>query len=177
VNYFDNGLGITADSLRFYRHHRHELAAIVAAEGSVPGLSDHHPHCLELRDDHGNRTFLSGLTAGNPAKAHAPRWKSSSTLACTSLTRTTGHAPPGRHSAAPGMAARSVASAAALRTLVTNRTAPGAKPMTAAVTARPHILAVHPACQRRFGGRTDTACSRAGTTSSSTNPLAADYDD
>jgi hypothetical protein len=64
MNYFDNGLGVTADSLAYYRDHRHELGLIIAAEVSFPGLSDHYPYCFELRDDRGNRMFLSGLTAG-----------------------------------------------------------------------------------------------------------------
>jgi hypothetical protein len=66
VNYFDNGLSNHADSLAYYRDHRHELSTIVAAEVSFPGLSDHYPYCLELRDDQGNRMFLSGLAAGYP---------------------------------------------------------------------------------------------------------------
>jgi hypothetical protein len=64
MNFFDNGLGITADSLAFFREHRHQLGSVVAAEVSFPGLSDHYPYCFELRDDRGNRMFLSGLTAG-----------------------------------------------------------------------------------------------------------------
>jgi hypothetical protein len=64
MNYFDNGLGIAADSIAYYRDHRHELGTILVAEVSFPGLSDHHPYCFELRDDCGNRIFLSGLTAG-----------------------------------------------------------------------------------------------------------------
>jgi hypothetical protein len=64
MNYFDNGLGITADSISYYRDHRHELGTILVAEVAFPGLSDHYPYCFELRDDLGNRLFLSGLTAG-----------------------------------------------------------------------------------------------------------------
>jgi hypothetical protein len=64
MNYFDNGLGNTADSIAYYRDHRHELGTILAAEVSFPGLSGHYPYCFELRDDRGNRLFLSGLTAG-----------------------------------------------------------------------------------------------------------------
>jgi hypothetical protein len=64
MNYFDNGLGISADSIAYYRDHRHELGTIVAAQISFPGMSDHYPYCLELRDDRGNRMFLSGLTTG-----------------------------------------------------------------------------------------------------------------
>jgi hypothetical protein len=69
VNYFDNGLGDAADSLAYYRNHRHELGAIVAAEVAFPGLSEHYPYCLELRDDRGNRMYLSGLTAGYAGEA------------------------------------------------------------------------------------------------------------
>lgn len=64
MNYFDDGLGITADSIDYYRDHRHELGTILVAEVAFPGLSDHYPYCFELRDDRGNRMFLSGLTAG-----------------------------------------------------------------------------------------------------------------
>lgn len=64
MNYFDNGLGVTADSVAYYRDHRHELSTIIAAEVAFPGLSDRYPYCFELRDDTGNRMFLSGLTAG-----------------------------------------------------------------------------------------------------------------
>jgi hypothetical protein len=64
MNYFDNGLGITADSIAYYRDHRHELGMIIVAEVSFPGMSDHYPYCFELRDDRGNRMFLSGLTTG-----------------------------------------------------------------------------------------------------------------
>lgn len=69
MNYFDNGLGNTTDSLRFFRDHREQLATIIAAEVSFPGLSEHYPYCLELRDEHGNRMFLSGLAAGYPGDA------------------------------------------------------------------------------------------------------------
>jgi|SRR5579885_695465 len=60
----DNGMGITADSLAYYHEHRDQLGTVIAAEVSFPGLSDHYPYCFELRDDRGNRMFLSGLTAG-----------------------------------------------------------------------------------------------------------------
>lgn len=69
MNYFDNGLSITADSIAYYRDHRHDLGAIMAAEVSFPGMSDHYPYCLELRDDRGNRMFLSGLAAGYAGEA------------------------------------------------------------------------------------------------------------
>jgi hypothetical protein len=69
MNYFDNGLSITADSIAYYRDHRHDLGTIIAAEISFPGISDHYPYCLELRDDRGNRMFLSGLTAGYAGEA------------------------------------------------------------------------------------------------------------
>jgi hypothetical protein len=68
MNLFDNGLGITADSIAYYRDHRHELGTILTAEVAFPGLSDHYPYCFELRDDRGNRMFLSGLTAGYPGE-------------------------------------------------------------------------------------------------------------
>jgi hypothetical protein len=68
MNYVDNGLGVTADSIAYYREHRHELGTILAAEVAFPGLSDHYPYCFELRDDAGNRMFLSGLTAGYPGE-------------------------------------------------------------------------------------------------------------
>jgi hypothetical protein len=68
MNYFDNGLGVTADSLNYYRDHRHLLGTIIAAEISFPGLSDHYPYCFELRDDQGNRMFLSGFAAGYPGE-------------------------------------------------------------------------------------------------------------
>jgi hypothetical protein len=64
MNYFDNGLGNTAHSLAYYRDRRHELGTILVAEVAFPGLSDHYPYCFELRDDRGNRLFLSGVTAG-----------------------------------------------------------------------------------------------------------------
>jgi hypothetical protein len=69
VNYFDNGAGDVADSLSYYRDHRHELGMIISAEVVFPGLSDHYPYCFELRDDLGNRMFLSGLAAGYPGDA------------------------------------------------------------------------------------------------------------
>jgi hypothetical protein len=69
MNYFDDGLGVTADSLNYYRDHRHLLGTIIAAEVSFPGLSDHYPYCFELRDDQGNRMFLSGFAAGYPGEA------------------------------------------------------------------------------------------------------------
>jgi hypothetical protein len=64
VNYYDNGLGITADSLAYYREHRQKLGAFVAAEARFPGLHNRYPYCLELRDDRGNRILLSGFGAG-----------------------------------------------------------------------------------------------------------------
>jgi hypothetical protein len=64
MNYFDDGRSNTADSLTYYRDHRHNLGTIVTAEVAFPGLSEHYPYCFELRDDRGNRMFLSGLTAG-----------------------------------------------------------------------------------------------------------------
>ncbi|HVV77959.1 MAG TPA: hypothetical protein VHC43_18230 [Mycobacteriales bacterium] len=69
MNYFDNAQGNLADSLAYYRDHRHELGTIIAAEVTFPGLSDHYPYCFELRDDQGNRMFLSGLAAGYPGEA------------------------------------------------------------------------------------------------------------
>lgn len=69
MNYFDNGLGVTADSIAYYRDHRHELGTILSAEVTFPGISDHYPFCFELRDDRGNRMFLSGLAAGYPGDA------------------------------------------------------------------------------------------------------------
>lgn len=69
MNYFDNGLGLPAESIAYYRDHRHQLGTIIAAEVAFPGLSDHYPYCFELRDDLGNRMFLSGLTAGYPGDA------------------------------------------------------------------------------------------------------------
>lgn len=68
MNYFDDGLGVTADSIAYYREHRHRLGAVVAAEVSFPGLSGHYPFCFELRDARGNRMFLSGLAAGYPGE-------------------------------------------------------------------------------------------------------------
>jgi hypothetical protein len=68
MNYFDNGLGKTGDSLAYYREHRHELGTILTAEVAFPGISEHYPYCLELRDDRGNRMFLSGVTAGYPGE-------------------------------------------------------------------------------------------------------------
>jgi hypothetical protein len=64
MNYFDNGRGNAADPLNYYRDHRYELGTIITAEVSFPGLSYDYPYCLELRDDQGNRLFLSGLAAG-----------------------------------------------------------------------------------------------------------------
>jgi hypothetical protein len=69
MNYFDGGQGDPAASIAYYREHRHELGTIIAAEVSFPGLSDHYPYCLELRDDRGNRLFLSGVTAGYAGEA------------------------------------------------------------------------------------------------------------
>jgi hypothetical protein len=68
VNFFDNGLGVTADSISYYRDNRFQLGTIIAAEVVFPGLADHYPYCFELRDDRGNRMFLSGLTAGYPGE-------------------------------------------------------------------------------------------------------------
>jgi hypothetical protein len=69
MNYFDSGSGNTSDSISYYRDHRHQLGEIVAAEVVFPGLSEHYPYCFELRDDQGNRMFLSGLAAGYPGDA------------------------------------------------------------------------------------------------------------
>jgi hypothetical protein len=68
VNYFDNGLGITADSINYYRDNRHQLGTIITADVAFPDVADHYPYCFELRDDRGNRMFLSGLTAGYPGE-------------------------------------------------------------------------------------------------------------
>jgi hypothetical protein len=67
--YFDNGLGVPADSLAYFRDHRHELGPIMVADIAFPGLSAHYPYCFELKDDRGNRMFLSGLTAGYAGEA------------------------------------------------------------------------------------------------------------
>jgi hypothetical protein len=69
MNYFDSGSGDIAESLAYYRDHRHELGPIMSAEVVFPGLSEHYPYCCELRDDQGNRMFLSGLAAGYPGDA------------------------------------------------------------------------------------------------------------
>ena len=61
MNYFDNGLGITADSIDYYRDHRHELGTILVAEVAFPGLSDHYPYCFELRDDRGPIHLLDAV--------------------------------------------------------------------------------------------------------------------
>jgi hypothetical protein len=68
VKFFDNGLGITADSIAHYRDHRHELGTVIAADVSFPGRSEHYPYCFGLRDDRGNRMFLSGFAAGYPGE-------------------------------------------------------------------------------------------------------------
>lgn len=64
TDYFDAGAGSTDDSLAYYDSHRAALGMIVVAEVSSPALADHYPYCLQLRDEHGNRMFLSGATAG-----------------------------------------------------------------------------------------------------------------
>jgi hypothetical protein len=69
MNFFDDGQSTAAQSIAYYRDHRHELGTIVAAEVSFPDLSDHYPYCLELRDDRGNRMFLSGVTSGYAGEA------------------------------------------------------------------------------------------------------------
>jgi hypothetical protein len=75
MNYFDNGLGITADSIAYYRDHRHELGTVIVAEVSFPGMSNHYPYCFELRDDRGNRMFSPVLPPATPAKGLAARWR------------------------------------------------------------------------------------------------------
>jgi hypothetical protein len=69
MNLFDDGQGDIQASIAYFRDHRDELGCIIAAEISAPGLSDHYPYCLELRDDRGNRLFLSGPSAGYPGDA------------------------------------------------------------------------------------------------------------
>jgi hypothetical protein len=69
MDYFDDGTASAEQSLAYFREHRHELGAIVAAAVSFPGLSEHYPYCLELWDDQGNQMFLSGLCSGYPGES------------------------------------------------------------------------------------------------------------
>jgi hypothetical protein len=60
----DDGFGVSADSVGYYREHRHELGCIVQAAVTFPGLGDDDPYTMVLRDDRGARMLLSGCTAG-----------------------------------------------------------------------------------------------------------------
>lgn len=62
--YFDNGSGVTADSLEYYRDNRHRLGQVVEARVHFPGTGGPYPYCMELADDVGNHMWLSGVTAG-----------------------------------------------------------------------------------------------------------------
>lgn len=61
----DEGNGITRDSVRFFRDHRHELGEITSAELRFPGFGDpFDPYLMVLRDANGNEMRLSGCTTG-----------------------------------------------------------------------------------------------------------------
>ena len=60
----DDGAGVSADSLAYYRDHRHELGRIVQAAVTFPGLGDDDPYTMVLRDDRGTRMLLSGCPTG-----------------------------------------------------------------------------------------------------------------
>jgi hypothetical protein len=62
--HFDNGSGVTADSLSYYRDNRHLLGQVIEARVHFPGAGGPYPYCFELADDQGNHMWLSGVTAG-----------------------------------------------------------------------------------------------------------------
>lgn len=66
--HFDNGSGVTADSLSYYRDNRHLLGDIIEARVHFPGSGGPYPYCFELADDQGNHMWLSGVTAGYPGE-------------------------------------------------------------------------------------------------------------
>jgi hypothetical protein len=69
MRYSDSGNGITADSLAFYREHRHRLGRIVTAAVRFPGFSDpRDPYLMVLFDCAGNELRLSGCTSGYPGE-------------------------------------------------------------------------------------------------------------
>jgi hypothetical protein len=64
----DDGHGISADSLAFYRDNRHRLGPITAVSVTFPGLDRTSAYPLTLRDNAGNQMRLSGATAGYPGE-------------------------------------------------------------------------------------------------------------
>jgi hypothetical protein len=65
MRYSDSGNGIAADSLDFYRQHRHQLGSITSAQLRFPGFDDpHDPYLMVVRDEAGNEIALSGCTTG-----------------------------------------------------------------------------------------------------------------
>jgi len=69
MRYSDEGNGITAESVRFFRDHRHLLGPIVAADLRFPGFDDPpDPYLMMLRDGDGNEIRLSGCTTGYPGE-------------------------------------------------------------------------------------------------------------
>jgi hypothetical protein len=69
MRYSDSGNGITADSISFFRDHRHQLGPIVTADLKFPGFEDPpDPYLMLLRDDDGNEIRLSGCTTGYPGE-------------------------------------------------------------------------------------------------------------
>jgi hypothetical protein len=69
MHYLDNGLGITEDSLRYYREGREELGRVITARVTSAALCEHPPYTFELHDDQGNHMWLSGLAAGSGSAA------------------------------------------------------------------------------------------------------------
>jgi hypothetical protein len=60
----DPAHGISAESLHFWRNHRHQLGPITEAQISFPGLGGEPPYHGLLRDARGNEMLLSGVSAG-----------------------------------------------------------------------------------------------------------------
>jgi hypothetical protein len=69
MRYSDSGNRITADSLAFYREHRHRLGRIVAVRVRFPGFDDpYDPYLMTLTDETGDQIRLSGCTTGYPGE-------------------------------------------------------------------------------------------------------------
>lgn len=68
MHLFDDGNGITADSRRFFRDHRHQLGDIVEAQVFFPGSAGPSPYACILGDTDGNKLWLSGFAAGYPGE-------------------------------------------------------------------------------------------------------------
>ncbi len=66
MRYRDSGNGVTRDSLKVLRKHRHRLGDVVEASVGSPGLDDpHDSYVMVLRDGAGDAVALSGCSGGD----------------------------------------------------------------------------------------------------------------